>query len=87
MSAVASSRSSGDEFRFYEQDRDMTMHSAIGELLFYVRKRTSGFRPYLSGGVGTVTISSAEGQVVSGSADPPTNAHLTLGSFPPSSFR
>ena len=44
--------------RFYEQPRTSTQHALIGDVLVYFRARRSRIRPYLSGGVGVLRLSS-----------------------------
>lgn len=46
--------------RFYEQQRDSSQHSVVGDLLLYFRGRGSWARPYLSAGAGMVRFKSRE---------------------------
>ena len=55
---LAASRSSNATNVFYEQSRQASQHSVLGELLVYFRDRKSRLRPYLSVGGGVVHITS-----------------------------
>jgi len=67
---LTSSRTADSELRFYEQERKATIHSAIGELMVYVRNRKRRIRPYLTVGVGLVQVSSDPGRIVNESELP-----------------
>ncbi len=55
----------------YQQIRTSQQSSAITDLLVYMRKRSSGVRPYLSGGTGAVWLSSSAQQLVTATGSPP----------------
>jgi hypothetical protein len=51
---------------FYQQPRSGSQHSVMADLLVYMRDRRSRVRPYLSGGLGPVHLSSSiHGQTTS----------------------
>jgi Outer membrane protein beta-barrel domain len=62
LTLTASQTSTGTPL-FYEQSRSAAMHSAIGELLVYFRRRQSPIRPYLSAGSGVIHISSEQSSI------------------------
>jgi outer membrane protein with beta-barrel domain len=60
---------------FYQQQRDSSQHAFIADVLFYFRPRKSRIRPYLSGGIGLVHLSSTERQLQSTSGAPNLPPH------------
>jgi opacity protein-like surface antigen len=56
---LTSTASAGVLQDFYHQPRSSSQHSVIADLLVYMRDRGSRVRPYLSGGVGPVHLSSS----------------------------
>jgi hypothetical protein len=76
-----SGATSGDDVRFYEEQRESSQHSFIADLLIYFRERNSRVRPYLSGGIGVVRLESVSAdRPVEGGAPvaPPTFASTEL---------
>jgi hypothetical protein len=65
---------------FYEQTRQSRQHSVIGDALVYFRERDQKVRPYLSGGLGLVHLTSSPGEVraSAGGAMPPGSFSATL---------
>jgi hypothetical protein len=55
---LTSSRTSAEQTAFYEQPREASTHTAMGELMVYVRRRESRLRPYLSAGAGMTRVAS-----------------------------
>lgn len=47
----------------YQEKRDSSQQSVVGDLLVYFRRRSSRVRPYLSGGLGFVRLNSSETEV------------------------
>ena len=56
--AFFASRGMPTESRFYEQPHSTTHHTFIADVLVYFRERSSRVRPYLSGGLGLLRLSS-----------------------------
>ncbi len=56
--AFFASRGTATESRFYQQPHATTHHTFIGDVLVYFRERSSRIRPYLSGGLGLLRLSS-----------------------------
>jgi hypothetical protein len=57
---------------FYEQPRNSSQHTVVGDALVYFRALDSGVRPYLSAGVGLVHLGSkSSGGAVSSGLAPP----------------
>ena len=67
------------ESRFYEQPHRTAHHTFIGDVLVYFRERTSRVRPYLSGGLGFLLLSSEQrsGSIDGGLSPPPTTFTAT----------
>jgi hypothetical protein len=64
--------------RFYEQPHSTIHHTFIGDVLVYFRERSSRIRPYLSGGLGLLHLSS-EGRsgLIDGGLRPPPATFTT----------
>jgi hypothetical protein len=65
----------GPGTNFYQQPRSSRQNAFIADLLVYMRDRRSRVRPYLSGGLGAVRLSS--------SVEGPTNSQGVLKVPPP----
>jgi len=70
---LTSTEASSASLNIYEQDRTSSHESLFADVLVYFRSRGQRIRPYLSTGVGRVSIESAEErtQVAVGSIEPP----------------
>lgn len=62
---------------FYEQDRTSSHHSLFADVLVYFRARGERIRPYLSTGIGRVSLTSTEDE---------TLVHVGTIELPPSTF-
>ena len=59
----------------HEQPRTSAQHAVVGDLLVYFRERHSRVRPYLSAGVGVVTLETRDGaEVRASNVTPPAAA-------------
>jgi Outer membrane protein beta-barrel domain len=56
---------------FYQQERNSSQSSIIGDALVYFRDRASRLRPYLSAGTGLVRVRSTAGKLDAISGNPP----------------
>lgn len=77
--AFFAARGTPTESRFYEQPHRTAHHTFIGDLLVYFRDRSSRVRPYLSGGLGFLRLSSERrpGSIDGGLPPPPTRFTAT----------
>ena len=76
--AFFSARATPTESRFYEQPHSTTHHTFIGDVLVYFRERSSRIRPYLSGGLGFLHLSSERRPgLIDGGLMPPRSAFTT----------
>lgn len=69
---------------YWEQPRQVEMHTVIGDALIYFRNRRSRFRPYLSGGFGFATTNNRQDGaplIIGAAALPPASFSATSPAF------
>ena len=76
--AFFAARGTPTDSRFYEQPHSTTHHTVIGDVLVYFRERSSRVRPYLSGGLGLLRLSSERRPgLIDGGLTPPPSTFTT----------